>query len=89
MLLILYLSADTVILVASEPQHFRKGIDSFVAGKRQQNPRADIRFIVINRNRTMIRVLTCDGTGSWLMTKQLSKVGSTHGGDSVARPESA
>ena len=72
----LQLSADTAILVASEPQDFRKGIDGFIAvcqGKLQQNPRADIRFIFINRNRTMIRVLAWDGTGFWLMTKRLSK----------------
>ena len=52
-LLMLQLSADTAILVASEPQDFRKGIDGFIAGKLQQNSRADIRFIFINRNRTM------------------------------------
>ena len=48
----LQLSADTAILIASEPQDFRKGIAGFIAvcqGKLQQNPRADIRFIFINR----------------------------------------
>ena len=72
----LQLSADTAILVATQPQDFRKGIDGFIAvcqGTLQQNPRADIRFVFINRNRTMIRVLAYDGTGFWLMTKRLSK----------------
>jgi transposase len=72
----LQLSADTAILVATQPQDFRKGIDGFVAvcqGPLQQNPRADIRFVFINRNRTMVRVLAYDGTGYWLMTKRLSK----------------
>lgn len=72
----LQLSADTSILLATQPQDFRKGIDGFIAVCRdtlQQNPRADIRFIFINRNRTMVRVLAYDGTGFWLMTKRLSK----------------
>ena len=72
----LQLSADTAILVATQPQDFRKGIDGFIAvcqGTLKQNPRADIRFVFINRNRTMVRVLAYDGTGFWLMTKRLSK----------------
>lgn len=72
----LQLSADTAIVLATQPQDFRKGIDGFVAICRdtlQQNPRADIRFIFINRNRTMLRVLCYDGNGYWLMTKRLSK----------------
>ena len=72
----LQLSADTAILIATQPQDFRKGIDGFIAvcrGPLQQNPRADIRFIFINRNRTMVRVLTYDGNGFWLMTKRLSR----------------
>lgn len=72
----LQLSADTAILIATQPQDFRKGIDGFIAvcrGPLQQNPRADIRFVFINRNRTMVRVLTYDGSGFWLMTKRLSR----------------
>lgn len=72
----LLLSADTSILLAVQPQDFRKGIDGFIAVCRdtlQQDPRADIRFVFINRNRTMIRILAWDGTGFWLMTKRLSK----------------
>ena len=72
----LQLSADTAILIATQPQDFRKGIDGFIAVCQrtlQQNPRADIRFVFINRNRTMLRVLAYDGTGFWLMTKRLSK----------------
>ncbi|MER2491638.1 IS66 family insertion sequence element accessory protein TnpB [Catenovulum sediminis] len=72
----LQLSAQTAILLATQPQDFRKGIDGFVAVCRdslQQNPRADIRFVFINKSRTMLRVLTYDGSGYWLMTKRLSK----------------
>lgn len=72
----LQLSADTAVLVAIQPQDFRKGIDGFIAvcqGPLQQNPRADIRFVFINRNRTMIRLLAYDGNGFWLMTKRLSR----------------
>lgn len=72
----LQLSAQTAILLGTQPQDFRKGIDGFVAVCRdslQQNPRADIRFVFINKSRTMLRVLTYDGSGYWLMTKRLSK----------------
>lgn len=72
----LQLSAQTAILLGTQPQDFRKGIDGFVAVCRdslQQNPRADIRFVFINKSRTMLRVLAYDGSGYWLMTKRLSK----------------
>lgn len=71
----LQLSAHTAILLATQPQDFRKGIDGFVALIRdtfKHNPKADIRFIFINRKRTMIRILAFDGNGYWLMTKRLS-----------------
>lgn len=84
----LQLSADTAIVLATQPQDFRKGIDGFVAICRdtlQQNPLADIRFIFINR--TMLRVLCYDGNGYWLMTKRLSK-GRFHGWPSSGSPVS-
>lgn len=65
-----------MILQAINPADFRCGIDGFVAICRRQlaqDPRSGILFVFINRNKTMIRALSYDGTGFWLMTKRLSK----------------
>lgn len=70
------LTRQTPILLAISPADFRCGIDGFVAVCRRQlkqNPACGTLFVFINRNKTMIRALTYDGTGFWLMTKRLSK----------------
>lgn len=70
------LTTNTPILLAIQPADFRCGIDGFVAICRRQlaqDPRSGILFVFINRNKTMIRALSYDGTGFWLMTKRLSK----------------
>ena len=75
------LTAQTRILVATQPADFRKGIDGFVALCRealQHNPRSGALFVFINRRRTMVRILAYEGNGYWLMTKRLSR--GTYGG---------
>jgi len=70
------LSADSKILVATEPADFRKGIDGIAAlcrGQLKQNARSGTLFVFINRSKTMIRILAYDGNGFWLLTKRLSK----------------
>lgn len=70
------LTHDTPILLCLAPADFRKGIDGFVAVCRlqlSQDPRCGTVFMFINRARTMIRGLTYDGTGYWIMTKRLSR----------------
>lgn len=70
------LTASTPILLATKPADFRCGIDGFVAICRRQlkqNPRSGTLFVFINRRKTMLRALSYDGTGFWLMTKRLSK----------------
>lgn len=72
----IHLTAQTQILIATQPADFRCGIDGFVARCRNQlqsNPRSGTLFVFINRNKTMFRALAYDGTGFWLMTKRLSK----------------
>ena len=72
----IHLTASTKILIATEPADFRKGIDGLSAVCRLQlanDPRAGTVFVFINRSKTMVRALTYDGTGFWLMTKRLSK----------------
>jgi transposase len=71
----LQLTAKTPILLAVRPADFRKGIDGLVALCRHQlgqQPRSGAVFVFINRSRTMVRALSYDGTGFWLMTKRLS-----------------
>ena len=69
------LTAQTHILLATQPADFRAGIDGLAALCRTRldtNPRSGSLFVFINRSKTMIRALTYDGTGFWLMTKRLS-----------------
>ncbi len=70
------MTCETPILLATRPADFRKGIDGFVALCRlslAKDPRSAARFVFINKSKTMIRALSYDGTGFWLMTKRLSK----------------
>jgi transposase len=72
----IYLTAETHILLATQPADFRKGIDRFVAVCRRalaSDPRSGALFVFINRSKIMVRCLSFDGTGFWLMTKRLSK----------------
>ncbi len=72
----IHMTDDTRILVAIEPADFRKGMDGFVALCRStlaQDPRSGTHFVFTNRSKTLVRILTYDGTGFWLMTKRLSK----------------
>ena len=70
------LSANTHILLATQPADFRRGIDGMVALCNQQlerDSRSGTLFVFTNRARTMVRILAYDGNGFWLMTKRLSR----------------
>jgi len=70
------LTHETRIVLGVAPADFRKGIDGFVAlckNDLAQEPRSGCVFVFSNKSRTMIRALSYDGTGFWLMTKRLSK----------------
>lgn len=70
------LTHETRILLGVAPADFRAGIDGFVAlcqNTLALQPRDGSVFVFINRARTMIRALSYDGTGYWLMTKRISK----------------
>jgi transposase len=72
----IHLTATTPILVATQAQDFRKGIDGFIAvcqHRLQQNPRSGTLFVFINRAATMVRILVYEHNGYWLMSKRLSK----------------
>ena len=69
------LTHDTPILLGVAPADFRKGIDGFQQLCRAalgEDPESGTVYVFVNRARTMIRALTHDGTGYWLMTKRLS-----------------
>lgn len=70
------LTHQSTIRLGVAPADFRRGIDGFVAlckNDLAQDPRSECVFVFINKARTMIRALSYDGTGFWLMTKRLSK----------------
>jgi transposase len=70
------LTHQSRIQLGVQPADFRKGIDGFVALCKHQlllDPTDKTVFVFINRARTMIRALSYDGTGYWLMTKRLSR----------------
>lgn len=74
--MMIQLSHQTHILLATQAADFRKGIDGLAAICRlelKNDPRNGTYFVFINRSRTMIRILAYDGSGFWLMTKRLSQ----------------
>jgi len=84
------LTHQTKILLGTAPADFRAGIDGFVAlcqNKLSLNPRDQSVFVFINRAKTMIRALSYDGTGYWLLTKRISR-GKFHGWPTANAPVS-
>lgn len=72
----IHLTANTKILLATQPADFRCGIDGFAALCRhqlKQEPRSGTLFVFTNRRKTMLRALCYDGSGFWLMSKRLTK----------------
>jgi transposase len=70
------LTAQMRILVAVEPQDFRKGIDGLCRICREvlaADPLSGTVFVFRSRRGTAIRVLTYDGQGFWLCHKRLSQ----------------
>ncbi|EKF9435902.1 IS66 family insertion sequence element accessory protein TnpB [Vibrio cholerae] len=72
----IHLTAETRILLATQPADFHCGIDGFAALCRHQlnqDPRDGTLFVFTNRCRTLLRALCYDGSGFWLMSKRLTK----------------
>ena len=64
------------ILVAVQPQDFRKGIDGLTRVCREaltSDPFSGSVFVFRNRRATALRLLTYDGQGFWLAHKRLSR----------------
>jgi len=69
------LTAQMRILVAVEPQDFRKGIDGLSRICREvlaSDPLSGTVFVFRSRRGTAIRLLSYDGQGFWLCHKRLS-----------------
>ncbi len=70
------LTAQTRILVATEPADFRKGIDGLARLCREaleSDPFCGAVFVFKNRRSTSIKVLAYDGRGFWLCQMRLSQ----------------
>ena len=70
------LTAQMRILVAVEPQDFRRGIDGLSRICREvllSDPLAGTVFVFRSRAGTAIRVLCYDGQGMWMCHKRLSE----------------
>jgi len=72
----IYLTAESHILLAIKPVDFRKQIDGLVALCRhqlEQQPNSGHLFCFTNKSRTMVRILCYEHNGYWLATKRLSQ----------------
>jgi len=74
----LKLTSATRIFCATKPADFRKGIDGLnhyckTLTAANIDTKSGALIVFINRAKTMIRVLSYDGTGFWLATKRLSQ----------------
>ena len=70
------LTPQSRVLVAIEPEDFRRGIDGLANSCRQvldSDPFSGTIFVFRNRAKTAIKILSYDGTGFWLCMKRLSK----------------
>ncbi|HCE3039112.1 IS66 family insertion sequence element accessory protein TnpB [Vibrio parahaemolyticus] len=62
----IHLTAESKILLATQPADFRCGIDGLAALCRhqlKQSPRSGTLFVFTNRRQTMLRALCYDGSG--------------------------
>ncbi len=70
------LTHQTRILLSIAPSDFRRGIDGHAAicqNELMLDPRDQSVYVFINKAKTMIRALSYDGSGYWLMTKRISR----------------
>jgi transposase len=73
---VIQLTPQMRILVAVEPQDFRKGIDGLARVCRDvlaADPFSGGVFVFRNRRQTAVRLLCYDGQGFWLAHKRLSR----------------
>lgn len=74
----LKLTQSTRIILATQSADFRKGLDGLIHYTKQiaiqpLDTKSGVMIVFINRAKTMVRVLSYDGTGYWLATKRISQ----------------
>jgi transposase len=73
---VIQLTPQMRILVAVEPQDFRRGIDGIARICKEtlaSDPFSGAAYVFRNRRGTAIKILVYDGQGFWLCHKRLSK----------------
>ncbi len=74
--MMLQLTPQSRIFLATQAVDFRKGIDGLAAVCRQvlgDNPLGGAVYVFRNRSGTALKILFYDGQGFWLCTKRLSQ----------------
>jgi transposase len=72
---VIQLTPQMRILVAIEPQDFRRGIDGMASVCRERlasDPFSGTAYVFRNKRGTAVKVLVYDGQGFWLCHKRLS-----------------
>ena len=72
----LTLSGILRVFLSVEPCDMRKSFDGLhteVVTRLGDDPRSGAVFVFINRSRTLIKLLRCDGTGLWVHAKMLER----------------
>jgi transposase len=72
---VIQLTPQMRILVAIEPQDFRRGIDGMARVVQQtleSDPFSGAVYVFRNRKATSVKILVYDGQGFWLCNKRLS-----------------
>jgi transposase len=73
---VIQLTPQMRILVAVEPQDFRRGIDGMAKvckAHLASDPFSGTAYVFRNRRSTSVKILVYDGQGFWLCQKRLSK----------------
>jgi transposase len=72
----LSLSPATRIFVAIAPVDMRRGFNGLYAWVRtvlQEEPTSGHWFVFLNKRRNRLKILTCDGSGLWVLSKRLER----------------
>ena len=70
------LGPATRVFLAVGPTDLRKGFDGlgdWVRHQMKEDPLSGLLFVFSNRNRTRIKLLYWDGSGTWILAKRLEK----------------
>jgi transposase len=72
----LSLSPATRIFVALDPIDMRQGFNGLYARVQtvlEEEPTSGHWFVFLNKRRNRLKILTCDGSGLWILSKRLER----------------